>query len=430
MTPGARIQAVIDILEKMEDSRVPLDTVCGDYFRHRRYIGSKDRAFIAETIYILTRATARLGWWMQKHDQEDTPRNRIVTYLGLQERDLKWAFEGGKYAPDPLTPSERAYADKLPVSEDFTSPDMPIDVQVECPTEHVEKLQTAFGDNFEEEMKAMLVTAPLDIRVNVTMADREKVHKSLETESVETDETKFSPWGLRARNKTYLSRTRAFTKGWIDIQDEGSQLIALACNAKQGMHVLDYCAGAGGKTIALANAMNIKGRIIAMDIDARRLEKSRPRFRRAYVHDIIETRALTEDKNRKWLKRQKGTFDVVLTDVPCSGSGTWRRNPDMRWTTYGPSLEEILAMQTDILERTAKCVKEGGRLVYATCSLFKEENEDQIERFLKDHPEFELLPISKAWPQDLPVPCEGDVMRLTPHQHKTDGFFAAVLVRK
>ena len=429
MTPAARIKAVIDLLEIIKDRNIPMDKICGDYFRTRRYVGSKDRAFIAETTYIMIRNTAKIGWWLTKYNQEDNARNRIITYLGLQERDLKWAFVGGKYAPDPLTKAEREYASALPTSETLTHLDMPEEVQVECPPEYIENLHMVFGDNFKDEMLAMLKVAPLDIRVNTLMATRDKVQKSLEKDGIESDKTSFSPWGLRAREKIYLSRSKAFSKGWIDIQDEGSQLVALACNVNSGMHVLDYCAGGGGKTIALANMMKNKGRIIAMDIDARRLQKSRPRFRRAYVHDIIETRALEDEKNRKWLKRQKGTFDVVLTDVPCSGSGTWRRNPDMRWSNYGPPLEELIKIQADILNRVAKTVKIGGRLVYATCSLFRCENEDQIECFLKDHPDFKLLPLKEAWPKDMPIPNAGDVMRLTPYQHNTDGFFAAVMVK-
>jgi 16S rRNA (cytosine967-C5)-methyltransferase len=182
-------------------------------------------------------------------------------------------------------------------------------------------------------------------------------------------------------------------KGWVEIQDEGSQLIAYVCGVKPGMQVLDYCAGGGGKTLALAAAMQRKGRIVAMDTDARRLEKGKLRFKKAGISDIIEVRPLSDDRHRKWLKRQKGTFDIVLLDVPCSGSGTWRRNPDARWRSYGPSVEELLPVQAEILDKTVAVVKEGGRLVYATCSLLPEENEKQVEAFLVRHPEFEVEPL-------------------------------------
>jgi 16S rRNA (cytosine967-C5)-methyltransferase len=194
--------------------------------------------------------------------------------------------------------------------------------------------------------------------------------------------------------------------------------------------VLDYCAGAGGKTLALAASMNNKGRIVATDTEKGRLERARPRFRRAGVHDIIEVRPLSDEKNRKWLRRQKATFDVVLADVPCTGSGTWRRNPDTRWKAYGPGLAELLLVQTEILDKVAKAVKPGGRFVYATCSLLPAENDAQVKAFLERHPEFEVMPVAEAWDADTPAPCEGDFLRLTPRQHNTDGFFAAVLRRK
>ena len=176
--------------------------------------------------------------------------------------------------------------------------------------------------------------------------------------------------------------------------------------------------------------MEGKGRIIAMDNDERRLDRSRARFKRSGVSDNIEVRPLTENRHKKWLRRQKGTFDVVLCDVPCSGSGTWRRNPDMRWINYGPDLDALYEVQAEILEKVVDTVKPGGKLVYATCSLFREENEDQIERFLKSHDDFELLDVSNHWPDGVISPVVGPYMRLTPKDHNTDGFFAAVMQRK
>jgi 16S rRNA (cytosine967-C5)-methyltransferase len=233
------------------------------------------------------------------------------------------------------------------------------------------------------------------------------------------------------KGKAFLSKTKPFVKGWIDIQDEGSQMIAYLTGAKPGMQVLDYCAGAGGKTLALANMMQVKGRIVAMDTEAGRLAKARERFRRAHVTDIIEVRPLSDEQHRKWLKRQKGTFDVLLLDVPCTGSGTWRRNPDMRWRQYGPDLAELMQTQEEIMEKTAITVKPGGRMVYATCSLFPAENEDRVNAFLAAHPEFEAVPVQEAWPEGAaPYPGPGPYMRLSPSKSGTDGFFAAVLKRK
>lgn len=438
MTPAARINAVLEILTRVSASRIPMDGTVGDYMRHRRYIGSKDRAEIVERAYTIIRAQARLGWWIAKLNTDDTPRARLIAHLMLQDGytldRLMRAFDGGKFNADPLSDEEIEFAKSLE-GKALEPHDMDLAVRVECPPEHEATLRALYGDAFKDEMTAMLQGAPLDLRVNLLATERELALQSLAKDGVETDPTPFSPWGLRARDKAFLSHTKAFTKGHVEIQDEGSQLIAFLCGATPGGQVLDYCAGAGGKTLAIVNSMSVerrpKGRIVAMDIDAGRLEKARPRFRRAHAHDIIEVRPLSDEKSRKWLKRQKQSFDVTVIDVPCSGTGTWRRNPDTRWRAFGPSLDELLVIQADIINRVAGTVKPGGRLVYATCSLLPQENEEQIAKFLAAHPEFEILPVAKAWTGATPAPAiGGDFMRLSPHRHNTDGFFAAVLQRK
>ncbi len=429
MTPAARIKAVLDILEKCRASPVPLDATVGDYMRHRRYIGSKDRAEIAERTYSIARTHARLGWWIGCLGIEDTPRTRIIAHVMLQDqislRRLEDLFDGGKFSAAPLSVAEIEFAKSLE-GKDPEPHDMDLAVRVECPPQHHAALQTLFGESFRDEMSAMLHPAPLDLRVNFLALSREEAAQSLAADHVLSDPTPYSPWGLRVRGKAFLSDTKAFTKGHVEIQDEGSQMIAWACGVEPGMQVLDYCAGAGGKTLALAGAMGRKGRIVAMDIDGGRLEKARPRFRRAHAHDNIEVRALSDDKQRKWLKRQKQTFDVVLTDVPCSGTGTWRRNPDTRWRDYGPGLDALLPVQAEILEKVARCVKPGGKLVYATCSLLPQENEEQIEKFLGNHPEFSVLPVNSLKGDDS---IGTRFMRLSPYRHNTDGFFAAILLR-
>lgn len=429
MTPAARLKAVLDILERLRASPVPMDSTVGDYMRHRRYIGSKDRADIAERVYAIARTHARLGWWLNNLKAADTPRARVIAHLMLADRlhlgQIEKLFDGGKFSASPLTPDEIECAKSLE-GKDLEPHDMDLPVRVECPPEHADTLRALFGDGFRDEMTAMMSPASLDLRVNLMATTRDDAAASLQKDGVATDLTPFSPWGLRVRGKAFLSNTRAFTKGHVEIQDEGSQMIAVLCGAQPGMQVLDYCAGAGGKTLALAGAMKCKGRIVAMDTEPARLEKARTRFRRAHVSDIIEVRPLSDDKHRKWLKRQKQTFDVVLADVPCSGSGTWRRNPDTRWRTYGPGLEALLPVQAEILEKIAKCVKPGGRLIYATCSLLPQENEAQIDTFLKNHPEFSVMPVAEMLGHDR---CGTAMMRLTPHRHGTDGFFAAVLIR-
>jgi len=414
MKPAARIQATIDVLTRIaENTRVPMDSAIGDYMRSRRYIGSKDRSNIAERCYSMARAHARLSWWLEKFEAADTPRNRILLWLLLSEVHGEPAqiekyttdlFDGTKYAPEELTPNETHIIKLLSqgkmIGGGVDHVDMTDAVRSETPAKYEEQLRSYFGDDFEVEMKAMLKTATLDLRVNTFLIDRDKAQNSLKKDGVATNLGKYADTALRCVEKSYISRTKAFT-----------------------MQVLDYCAGAGGKTLALGAAMKCKGRIVAMDNDSKRLAKGRDRYKKARIADIIEVRSLEDDKNRKWVKRQKGKFDIVLTDVPCTGTGTWRRNPDMRWRQFGPTLEELVVIQAEIIERASKLVKPGGKFVYATCSLLAEENENQIEKFLAAHgDEFEIVPV----PEEYGNPF----LRMTPHRHQTDGFFTAVLIRK
>lgn len=428
MNPSARIKASLEIYERLEKSPVPMDSTIGDYLRFKKYIGAKDRSAIVDRVYSVMRHMARLRWHLDQIGAAITPVTLILAHLILVEKypHLIDLFDGSKYGPDHLSEDELKTADELSKRE-LLSAEMPDTVQVECPPQYEASLRAYFGEGFASEMSAFMEGATLDLRVNHVMASVEKVQGLLAKDGVEATTLTYSPWGLRVAGKTFLSRTKAFVKGFIDIQDEGSQLIALACDVKPGMQVLDYCAGAGGKTLALANAMSVKGRIVAMDLEEARLQKGRERFRRARVSDIIEVRPLSDEKHRKWLRRQDQSFDVVLTDVPCSGTGTWRRNPDMRWRQYGPSLEVLLATQAEIMDRVVHVIKKGGKLVYATCSILPEENEQQVENFLARHPDFRLMPPDQAWPEGCKLPCDGDVMRLTPKRHNTDGFFAAVL---
>lgn len=432
MKKSARIQSAIDILGKVEKSHIPMDSTIRDYMSYRRYIGSKDRADIVERVYQVIRSYGRLNWWMEHLELEKTARWRLILDLllndGISLRQLDELFNSEKYAPEKLNAEEASQVAKLR-GKTIVHEDMPLAVQVECPEWAELKLRRRFGENFKSELEAMILPASLDLRVNTVKGNVEKAQEMLAAQEVKTESTPYSPVGLRAEGKAFLSVTKAFQKGLVEIQDEGSQLIALISGAKPGMRVLDYCAGAGGKTLGIAAMMENKGNIVAMDLDSKRLEKGRKRFSKAGIHNV-ELRSLQDEKNRKWLRRQKGEMDVVLVDVPCSSSGTWRRNPDLRWRQYGPSLEEIKVMQTDILERVSDKVKIGGRLIYATCSLFPEENQDQIEAFLKTHDNFSLLPLEECWPENIgQYPCDGMYLQLTPKNHKTDGFFAAVLTR-
>ena len=425
----------MDLWDLIERAKIPMDNICGDYFRNRKYIGSKDRADVAERVYSLMRARAHMTWWRDRIGLDHSARSRTLIYAILIDgRDFKNVTDlcdGGKYSPDPLSDQEHTALKKLE-GQRFEHPDMPVLTRVECPEWAEDPLRAVFGDEFESEMEAMIPPAHLDVRVNTIKAARDDVRAMLEKQDIDSIACPYSPVGLRLTGKAFLSKTKAFAKGLIEIQDEGSQILAALCCARPGMQVLDYCAGGGGKTLALAAEMEGKGRIVAMDIEERRLAKAKPRLTKAGIHNF-ELRPIADDKHRKWFKRQKDKFDVVLIDAPCSSSGTWRRNPDLRWNTYGPTREAIQGMQADILEKVAHSVKPGGRLVYATCSLFRTENEDQIELFLNNHPEFSLIPAAKVWEESSlqdECPVDGDMVRLTPYRHGTDGFFAAIMEKR
>jgi 16S rRNA (cytosine967-C5)-methyltransferase len=239
-------------------------------------------------------------------------------------------------------------------------------------------------------------------------------------DGISTEPTPLSPWGLRVVGRERLVEGEAFAQGLIEIQDEGAQLASLLVGAQPGMAVLDFCAGAGGKTLAIAALMQNKGRVVACDVLETRLKKGRERFTRAGL-DTITLRPIV-DETDDWIKRNAGKYDRVLVDAPCTGSGTWRRNPDARWKQLGPDLATLMAMQSRILASAARLVKKGGRLIYATCSMLMQENQQQVTAFLTANSAFTLVPITD-------LPAKDGFMILTPAQHKTDGFFGAVMVK-
>lgn len=412
--------------------RIPMDATIRDFMAARRFIGSKDRTAIVERVYRAMRAHARLGWWISQNSIPDTARARLLADFILSDNppdeDVSALFSGDKHAPDVLSEGEKQFVTTLR-GKNLTNEAMPMAVRCECPDWAIDKLKSRFGEDVETQMAAMIPPAPLDLRVNTIKANVDAVIQSLKKDHIVVERTRYSPIGLRANGKPFMSDSKMFCDGHVEIQDEGSQLIGLLSGAKPGMRVLDYCAGGGGKTLVMAAIMQNKGNIVAMDNDTRRLEKGRVRYKKAGVHNI-EVRSLEDEQHRKWLRRQKGTMDVVLVDAPCSSSGTWRRNPDLRWRFYGPSLDEIIQSQAEILDKVAEKVKGGGRLVYATCSLFEEENEGQVSSFLERHKDFKIVPLKDVWDFKTPVPCDGDFMKLTPKDHGTDGFFAAILQKQ
>ena len=316
-------------------------------------------------------------------------------------------------------PPKRRCLEKL-AGHSFEHPGMPDAVRYEVPDWILPRLAAAFGPGLPAEMAALSEPAPLDLRVNILKTDRTQAVAALAREQLVAAPTRFSPWGLRLAGRQSVTQGAAFRDGLVEIQDEGSQLIALTVDAQPGMRVLDYCAGAGGKTLAIAMTMGNKGQIAACDVSAPRLEAAGKRLRRAGVHNA-ETHLLAPGD--KWTKRQAGKFDRVLVDAPCTGTGTWRRNPDARGRLRESDLAELMAKQAAILDEAQKTLKPGGRLIYATCSLLNDENEAQMEALLARNPTLQAVPVGAPLPDAL----HGRWLRLTPNRHGTDGFFAAVL---
>ncbi len=430
MTPAARLQATLELMQDVDSVARPADAVVSAWFRARRYIGDTDRGQISDLLYALLRHHARLGWWLAKHGRQDAPRNRLLAWLALdggKTRDQVQAlFNGGKFAPAILTDHERALVVKLQGGT-IDHPAMPDEVRLECPSWAVDPLRRRFNDAFGREMAALLTAAPLDLRVNPLKSTRDAVLPALRDLGLRAEPSRMAPFGIRVKERPSLASLPMLKSGEVEIQDEGSQLVALLVDAGPGERVVDFCAGAGGKTLAIAAQMANKGHVIACDVSASRLKRSTERFRRAGLHNI-ETRLLASEKDR-WVKRHKGSFDRVLVDAPCSGTGTWRRNPDARWRALGPGLDNLLPLQAEILTSAARLLKPGGRLVYATCSLLAEENEEQVAAFLAAHPAFHVMPLREAAPQ-LTFSAHPDYLSLTPARHDTDGFFAAVMQRQ
>jgi len=442
MTPAARLAAAADLLWQLDaQPRRPADATANDFFRSRRYIGGGDRRAIADRAWGVVRQRMRLDWWLAQVKARPSPRLLLAADLllidGLDVEEVLRAFPGGQYAAQPLDVLEERLLRSLAwfrgEAEDAVGlhhPAMPETIRLDLPDWVIPGFRARFGDTLEAEAAAMEQPAPVDLRANLLKGTREEAAASLAAEGIEATPTPWSPWGLRLPSRRPVTATKAYESGLIEIQDEGSQLIALLTDARPGLRVADLCAGAGGKTLALAAAMQNRGRITACDVNAPRLEGAVRRLRRAGVDNA--ERHLFEAGDR-WAKRRAGQFDRVLVDAPCTGTGTWRRNPDARLRTGSDDLRELAIKQREILDMAAELVRPGGRLVYATCSLLPEEDEDQISGFLGRHPDYAPFPLAEAWAAagaTGPAPAEGDYLVTTPARHGTDGFFAAVLQRR
>lgn len=411
MTLSGQLQAIIELVENtLSNQQKPADVVIQSYFRNRRYIGSSDRRFIGDWVYSILRC----HYGLQNALTTITPRLLTFAHYMLEKKqdiqDIKSLCNG--YGPSPMTDAEEQVLNNLNNYFPYSIPNW---------------LEKYLKD--QDLIKSLHEQANIDIRVNTLKNNRSNVINSLESESFNLTPTPFSPVGIRFSKRIPLNTHHFWQDGTLEVQDEASQIASLLCNAKPGMQVLDYCAGAGGKSLNLAATMQNKGNLILSDIHQHRLQRAKERLRRAGV-SCYQIKNINEDSS--WFKRQQNRFDRVLVDAPCSGTGTWRRNPDLKNKLKFTDLEELVELQRNILSQAQKLVKDEGMLVYVTCSVLDAENNQQVDWFIKNHPEFEVTPITNIWNEVILTACPflTSTAQFLPHIHNTDGFFISLFSKK
>lgn len=399
----------------------PADVLMKLFFKSSPHLGVRDRGLIAEGIYYALRHYAFLRWAMRPVHPDRAPRLAALVTLARQH-----GLEA--LPPNSIGREEGPLKNILAAKIE----DAPAHVRAELPQWLFDLIEAQYDDTAVL-YPAMLEGAPLDLRVNLLKANREEVLAELEKNGVQAFATPYSPDGIRLPTKPGLTQWPIYKDGLVDVQDEGSQLIARLVHPHRREMICDFCAGAGGKTLAMGALMRSTGRLYAFDVNEKRLNGMLPRMRRAGLSNVHPIAIRNEKDNR--VKRLQGKFDRVLIDAPCSGTGTFRRNPDLKWRLSPAEMDRINDIQKNILEEASKLVKAGGRLVYATCSMIRRENQDVVEAFLAAHPEWHLVPALEVLAQQGitfdPEAAKrfGDYFQMLPHVHNTDGFFAAVLVR-
>jgi 16S rRNA (cytosine967-C5)-methyltransferase len=432
MTPAARLSAAIEVLADIEERRRPAADALKDWGLAHRFAGSGDRAAIAGLVYDALRRKASAAWIMG----EATPRAVMLGMLkrerGLDVDAIAALADGSRFAPPPLSEQERRRL------HESTLDGAPPHVAGDYPEWLDPPLAATFGEERAAEGAALASRAPLDLRINTLKADRDKAAAALA--DLFPQPTRWSPWGLRVAlladaKSPGLHAEPAFLKGFVEVQDEGSQLAALLTAARPGEQVVDLCAGAGGKTLALAAQMQNHGQIYATDTDKRRLAPIHARLDRAGVRNVqVRTPKATTDV----LADLAGRADLVLIDAPCTGTGSWRRNPDAKWRVRPGALGERMKQQSAALDRAAPLVKPDGRIVYVTCSVLDDENGSQVRAFLERHPQFALVSPTqaidalgeRAFLFRRAVLLSDHGLLMTPRRTDTDGFFVSVLARR
>ena len=423
MHPKVLLDACAELVRLTLTFEHPADAVVSRFFRDNRGLGPRERATLAETVYTVLRKKLLFD---HLAPSGSGPKERRLAILG---------FHGPRdFLKSALTEQEKNWLDQC----DAINPaDLMERHRHNLPEWLVQPLKDQLGDEFWPLAESMAQNAPLDLRVNVLKEKRADVQKELARAAIKSVATPYSPWGLRIEGKPALTKLDAFTRGAIEVQDEGSQLLALLLDAKRGEMVVDLCAGAGGKTLAIGATMRSTGRLYAFDVSAHRLDALKPRMARSGLSNIHPA-AIAHERDAR-IKRLAGKIDRVLVDAPCSGLGTLRRNPDLKWRQSAKAVQELVVKQAAILDSAARLLKPGGRLVYATCSILPQENEAIAEAFTAAHPDFVPLDAGEVLGQ-LKVEqaaslCSGGetgtaYLRMWPHRHQTDGFFAAVWTRK
>jgi 16S rRNA (cytosine967-C5)-methyltransferase len=419
MHPTALLDLATELLRTVLKFDQPADGVVSAFFREHRALGSRERHALAESAYAVLRQRLLFAHLAQSGSGPLERRLAILAWHGNA------AFLRGALAPHEQT--------WLAQVEQIDRAALPDKLRHNLPDWLANLLQAALGDEFWPLVQALAETAPLDLRVNLLKAKRDEVQRALTEAGIAAEPTPYSPWGLRVPGRPALNELALFTGGSIEVQDEGSQLLALITDAKRGEMVVDFCAGAGGKTLALGAAMRNTGRLYAFDTSGHRLDALKPRLARSGLSNVHPAQLAHERDDR--IKRLAGKIDRVLVDAPCSGLGTLRRHPDLKWRQSPKLVAEMQARQTAILTGAARLLKPGGRLVYATCSLLAAENEEVADAFSAAHgADFTVLPAQQALEAahvtQAATLVTGPYLRLWPHRHRTDGFFAAVWQRR
>ena len=418
MHPKALLDACAELVRLTLQFNHPADAVVSRFFRDNRSLGPRERATLSETVFQVLRKKLLFEHMARSGSGPKERRLAILAFAGPRD-----------FVKSALNDTEKKWLD---MCDSVKPTDLMSQHIHNLPDWLAKPLKEQVGDTFEALAQSLQTPGTLDLRVNALNEKRSEVQKELTAAGIVSEATPYSPWGLRLQGKPSLAKVKAFERGAIEVQDEGSQLLALLLDAHRGEMVVDFCAGAGGKTLAIGAAMRNTGRLYAMDTSGHRLDALKPRLARSQLSNVHPAAIAHERDDR--VKRLAGKIDRVLVDAPCSGLGTLRRNPDLKWRQKPEGIAEVAATQTAILESAARLLKSGGRLVYATCSVLPQENEDIANAFTLAHPDFVLLPVNEELNRlkvaDAESLCTGSFLRLWPHRHGTDGFFAAVWIRK